>query len=180
MTTITTILPFLFRTLQISHYQKAVTLTATVITVPLSTPDYCGSMHLPYLSSAFSILSYFLLCSLWSTSRPITFNHKIHTFLTHALSSFHSICPYCRNLLCCSTTTVSCSPVVTFNSARCSTTTVSSSPVVTFNSAHCSTTTVSSSPVVTFNLLRCSTTTVSSSPVVTFNSAHCRDRKSVV
>jgi len=39
---------------------------------------------------------------IWSTSWPGTLNFILHTFL-HPLSSFHSTCPYHRNLFCCIT-----------------------------------------------------------------------------
>jgi len=49
---------------------------------------------------------------LWSG----TIHFTLHTFIHQSLSSFHSTCPYYRNLFCCSTETVSSIPSLSLNS----------------------------------------------------------------
>jgi len=68
-------------------------------------------VHLPYLSSTFSYpLNYFYPCSLWSTSGPSTFNHKIHTLSEPTLCHPFLTRGHTNLLRCFNTGTVCSSP----------------------------------------------------------------------
>ena len=61
---------------------------------------YHKPTHLLSLTSNSSYpLHYFLPCSLWPTSRPNTFNHKIHTFLHRSNSQTLHKSPLIRSRL---------------------------------------------------------------------------------
>ena len=76
---------------------------------------YCGPMHLSHLSSNFShppsihVLVCLHLGLVLSTTKAIC-------FLLHPLSSFCSMCPYHRNLLCCKAATISSNPHLSLSS----------------------------------------------------------------